>query len=171
EEIRLAAESGVHLHSLLVDLEVNEKAVDQAVSFAAYLAAQVTRIDPEAQIIMRVVFVAPRGWEKDYPDARYVGLGGQVGEPSLSDKKYWTVAKDCLENFVRQLRRLETRDSILGIHLERGEWFVPVDGGYDDSVAAKALFRDWLRTRYSDDEVALRASWFDGSMHFDNVQI
>ncbi len=171
EEIRLAAESGVHLYSLLVDLEVNHAAVDHAVSFAAYLAAQVTRIDPAAQILMRVVFVAPRGWEREYPDARYVGLNGQASEPSLCDKKYWTVAKECLESFVKQLRMLELRENILGVHLERGEWFVPLDGGYDDSTAAKAGFKDWTRTRYSEDEVALRASWFDGSINFDNVQI
>src|SRR4029078_2627706 len=128
--------------------------------FAAYLAAQVARIDPEARILMRVVFVAPRGWEKDYPDARYVGRGGQDAEPSLCDKKYWTVAKECLESFVRQLRRLELKENILGVHIERGEWFVPVDGGYDNSAAAQALFKDWIRTRYSEDEVALRASWF-----------
>ena len=171
EEIRLAAEAGVHIYSLLVDLEVNPKAVDHSVSFAAYLVAQVVRIDPEAQILMRVVFVAPRGWEREYPDARYVGRDGQVAEPSLCDKKYWSTAKECLENFVRQIRRLDLKENILGVHLERGEWFVPVDGGYDDSASAKAMFKDWIRTRYSEDEVALRASWFDGATNFDNVQI
>ncbi len=171
EEIRLAAEADVHLHSLLVELEVNPNAVNDATSFAAFVIARVAKIDPEAQILLRVVFAAPRGWEKDYPEAKYVGRGGQVGDPSLCDKKYWGVAKDCLENFVRQVRRLEQKENILGIHIERGEWFVPVDGGYDDSPAAKALFREWIQTRYSDDEVALRASWFDGSANFDNVQI
>jgi len=171
EEIRLAAEAGVHIHSLLVELEVNSGAVDHAVSFAAYLIAQVVRIDPEAQVLMRVVFVTPRGWEKEFPDAKYMGLGGQVAEPSLCDKKYWTVAKECLESFVRQIRKLDLRDNILGVHLERGEWFVPVDGGYDDSPSARAMFKDWIRTRYSEDEVALRASWFDGGVNFDNVQI
>ncbi len=171
EEIRLAAEAGVHIHSLIIDLEVNPSAVDHSVSFAAYLVAQVTRIDPEAQVLMRVVFVTPRGWEKEYPDAKYVGRDGHVAEPSLCDKKYWTTAKECLESFVRQIRKLDLRDNILGVHLERGEWFVPVDGGYDDSVAAKAMFKEWIRTRYSEDEVALRASWFDGGVNFENVQI
>ena len=171
EELRLAAEAGVHLHSLLVELEVNPSAVDHAVSFAAYLLAQATKIDPQAQVLMRVVFVAPRGWEREYPDARYTDLHGNTAEPSLSDNKYWGVARQCLEGFVKKVRKLETRDNVLGVHLERGEWFVPVDGAYDDSNAARAKFRDWVRTRYSDDEVALRASWFDGGVRFDNVQI
>jgi hypothetical protein len=171
QELRLAAEAGVHLHSLLVDLEVNPKGVDHAVSFAAYLLSKAAKIDPECQILFRVVFVAPRGWEKEYPDAKYVGLHGDMAEPSLCDNKYWGVAKKCLEEFTRKLRLLDQRDNILGVHLERGEWFVPVDGGYDDSPSARAKFKDWVRTRYSDDEVALRASWFDGGVRFETVQI
>jgi hypothetical protein len=32
-------------------------------------------------------------------------------------------------------------------------------------------FREWVRTRYSDDRVLLQSSWFDGSVRFDTVQI
>lgn len=171
EELRLAAEAGVHLHSLLVDLEVNPAGVDHAVSFAGYLMAKAVKVDPQAQVLIRTVFVAPRNWEKEFPDAKYMALHGNVGEPSLSDDKYWGVAKQCLDTFIRKVRMLDTAANVLGVHLERGEWFVPVDGGYDDSNAARVKFKDWVRTRYSDDEVALRASWFDGAVRFDNVQI
>lgn len=171
EELRLAAEAGVHLHALLVDLEVNPSSVDAAVSVAAYLVGRAKKVDPDSQVLLRIVFVAPRGWESSYPDARYTSFHGDLGEPSLCDNKYWGVARECLETFIRKLRLLDLKDNILGVHLERGEWFLPVDGGYDDSNAAKGKFKDWARTRYSEDEVALRASWFDGSVRFDTVQI
>lgn len=171
EELRLAAEAGVHLHALLVELEVNPANVDSSVSIAAYLLSRATQVDPKSQVLFRVVFVAPRGWEAQFPDAQYRTALGDSGEPSVCDGKYWGVARECLETFVRKLRLLDLRDNLLGVHLERGEWFMPVDGGYDDSPAARAKFKDWARTRYSNDEVALRASWFDGSVRFDTVQI
>jgi len=171
EEIRLASEAGIHIHSVMVDLEVNQSSVDQASRLAAFLLTKIVKIDADAQVLFRLVFVAPRGWESDYPDARYVGLSGEAAEPSLCDNKYWAVAKNCMDQFIRQMRMLDLKDNILGVHLERGEWFVPVDGGYDTSTAAKAMFKDWIRARYSEDEVALRASWFDGNVDFDTVQI
>src|SRR5205823_13048324 len=72
EELRLAAEAGIHLHSLLVDLEVNPAAVDHSVSFAGYLMAKAVKVDPQAQVLMRVVFVAPRNWKNEFPYAKYM---------------------------------------------------------------------------------------------------
>ncbi|MBI3722224.1 MAG: hypothetical protein HY248_06690, partial [Fimbriimonas ginsengisoli] len=78
---------------------------------------------------------------------------------------------ECLGLFTRAMRSLGQRDHILGLHLERGEWFFAADWGYDTSQAAVEHFRQWARARYSEDEVALRASWFDGSARFDNLTI
>lgn len=168
DEIRLAADADIHLHSLLIDLQVDPSAVDAAAGLAAYLLARVVAVDPDAQLIFRVVFVAPKNWATLYPASRF--RGGE-GEPSVCDDIYWSVARNCLDTFVRKLRLLDQRDHILGIHLDRGEWFLPQDAGYDDSDAALTKFRDWVRTRYSEDEVALRASWFDGSASFDSLRI
>lgn len=171
EEMRLASDAGVHVHSMLVELEVDAKEVDSAVGFAGFLLKKAVAIDPEAQVLFRIVIVAPKGWDKDFPDARWKTLDGYLAEPSLSDDKFWGAARECLNTFVRKLRLLDLKDNILGVHIERGEWFVSSDMGYDDSQAAKIKFRDWARARYVDDEVAIRASWFDGSVSFDNIEV
>jgi hypothetical protein len=59
----------------------------------------------------------------------------------------------------------------MGLHLERGEWFFADGWGYDTSVAAFEKFREWVRLRYRDDVVSLRAAWFDGQVHFQTVSV
>jgi hypothetical protein len=66
---------------------------------------------------------------------------------------------------------LEAADHVLGVHLERGEWFFPDGHGFDSSKAATIEFREWARRRHLNDEVTLRASWFDGGIRFDNIQV
>lgn len=171
DEVRMAAESGIHLHSYIVEFEVDPRAVDEAVGVAAYMLAKSVEIDPESQVIFRIDFLSPRGWEEQYPDGRYREVSGASAGPSVCDEAYWSVARNCLETFVRKLSLLELKDHILGLHLERGEWFNAEDQGYDTSKAAQRGFRDWARTRYGNDEVTLRASWFDGSARFDTITI
>jgi hypothetical protein len=171
DELGMAAEAGVHLHSHLIEFEVDPESVDAAVGFAAYMLTQSVQVDPESQVIFRVVFQAPRYWLERYPNAKYRTADGTVAEPSLCDDDFWGVARDCLSDFIKKLLLLELRGHILGVHLERGEWFFAEDWGYDTSKAAQGKFRDWTRTRYGNDEVTLRASWFDGSVKFDTVAI
>ncbi|MDR3688555.1 MAG: hypothetical protein P4L46_04190 [Fimbriimonas sp.] len=171
DELRMAAEAGIHLHSFLIDFEVDLEQMDHTTAFAAYMLAKAVEIDPEAQVIFRVTFQAPRGWQDRYMNARYRHADGTVAEPSVCDDEFWDVAKACLERFVKQMRLLPLHENIMGLHLERGEWFFSEGLGYDNSKAAQAKFRDWARTRYNNDEVTLRASWFDGSARFDNIQI
>ncbi len=171
EELRLASEAGVHLHFLLVEFEVDLSSVDSAVSLAAYLLAKSVETDPEAQVVFRLVFVAPKGWEERYSDAAYSDQTGRSAEPSVCDSEYWDVARRSLVEFVRRMRIAPSADHIVGIHLERGEWFSPEGVGYDSSPAATRGFREWARTRYLNDEVALRAAWFDGEATFDKLEV
>lgn len=171
DEIRLAAERGVELFAHLVELTVDPGAVDDAVVFAGYLVKKTVEIKPDAQVLLRVVFVAPRGWQQKYPRAKYITAGGGTAEPSLCDDQFWGVAADCLRAFVKKLRLLGLDDNVLGLHLERGEWFFAEGWGYDTSVAAHDKFRDWIRLRYRDDVVALRAAWFDGDVQFQTVSV
>lgn len=171
EEIALAAQNGIHIHVHLIELEVDLDSVGSALSLAGYLLRKTIEVDPEAQVLFRVVFVAATGWADRYPDAAYYDESRRLAEPSLCDDEFWGVARDCLKQFIRTLRLLDDRDHILGVHLERGEWFVADDAGYDTSKAALAKFRDWARTRYLGDYVALRAAWFDALADFDNLTI
>ncbi|MFZ4508468.1 MAG: hypothetical protein ACOYON_12310, partial [Fimbriimonas sp.] len=169
EEIKLAAESGIHLHSLYLELEVSQQSVSQTIAAASQMLKRVVEVDPESQILFRVDFRAPYGWAERYTKARYRTREGNLAEPSVCDDEFWGDARKCLESLVAGLRSNSLTDHILGVHLERGEWFFSQGSGYDESEAAKIQFRAWARTRYVNDEVMLRASWFDGSARFDTI--
>lgn len=171
EEVKMAAENGIHTFSLLVELEVDPKAVAEAAGFAGYLMKAIVAADDEAQIMLRITFAAPTGWEKDYTEAVYRELDGAVAEPSICDDKFWGDAEECLSRLITLVRKLEVGERLVGVHLERGEWFLPEGKGYDISRAAERSFRKWLRDRYRNDAVTLRAAWFDGKVGFDNAQI
>jgi hypothetical protein len=171
EELRMAAEAGVHLHSFLIELCVDPATVDETAGIAGYLLSKAVQIDPEAQIIFRIEFLSPRNWEEKYPDAVYQTESGQIAEPSVCDDRFWQVAEECLELFVKKILLLTEASNIFGVHLERGEWFQPADHGFDNSRAASKKFQSWTRRRYLNDEVTLRASWFDGRVRFDTISI
>lgn len=171
EEMKLAASAEVHLFSLLIDLVVSLDGADEAAAMAGYLVREAVRIDPECQVMLRVAFTAPNGWEKRYPRARYTLQAGGTAEPSLCDEEFWGDAEECLTDLVRQLMLLPEAGHILGIHLERGEWFLAAGSGYDTSAAAEDAFRNWARKRYGNDQVALCAAWFDGQAMFETISV
>ncbi len=171
DELRLAADNGIHLFSHLVELEVDRRSVDEAVAFAGYMLKKTLEIDPEAQVLFRIVFNAPKGWDSLYPAAKYVVESGGLAEPSVCDDQFWGEAEKCLTAFIDRIRMHDIASHILGIHLERGEWFFAEGWGYDTSIAAHVKFRDWVRFRYRNDIVALRAAWFDGQVQFENVSV
>jgi hypothetical protein len=171
DELRMAAEAGVHLHSFLIDLEIDEAHVDAAAQLSAYLLSKAVQTDPQAQVLFRVALQAPRGWEDRYPRGRFREANGELAEPSVCDDEFWNVAERCLRTFTQKLRLLDQRAHILGMHLDRGEWFHHERAGYDTSPAAKEKYREWARKRYLNDEVTFRASWFDGSVGFDSITI
>lgn len=171
QEIRLASDAGIHLHAILLEFEIDQQSVSSSLGFAAYMVAKAVEVDPEAQVLLRLVLLAPRGWDKKYPDAVFHDGAGRIMDPSVCSEPYWGEAKTCLADFVARLRMLESRNHVFGVQIERGEWFLPSDVGYDNSRAAVQAFRSWARMRYLNDVVALRAAWFDGNVTFDNLTI
>lgn len=171
EEIQLATQNGVNLFTHLIELDVDFGSVDDAVSFAAWMVKKTVEINPDAQVLLRTVFVAPRGWESRYPRAKYLAEGGGIAEPSICDDAFWDTASECLRLFIQKLRLLDLKENILGVHLERGEWFFADGWGYDTSVAAYEKFREWTQFRYQNDVVALRAAWFDGNVQLQTLTV
>ncbi len=171
DEARSAGEAGVHLHSHLIEFEVSSAGLEASIAFAAYMLSKTVEVDPEAQVLFRLAFLAPEGWERRYPDAQFSAASGRASDPSVSCEQFWGDAREALERFVERMRQLAFSGNILGVHLERGEWFYADGAGYDTSAAATAKFREWARTRYGNDIVALRATWFDGRAEFDSLQV
>lgn len=170
-EVKLAAEKGVHLFCLYLELPVDPQPDEPPAEEAARLLESVLAVDPDAWVMFRVVFVPTEGWVEKYPDAAYRHPDGSQADPSICSVSWWGEAEKCLKKLVTDVARRKSGKRCIGYHIERGEWFNGPDDGYDTSPAALAAFREWVRARYFGDEVALRASWHDGSASFDTLKI
>lgn len=171
EQVQIASEKGVRLFSFIVELETQAKKVKQTVQQTLNLIQKTLIINPDAQILLRVAFTASVDWEQHFPKAKYIKHSGGLAEPSICDDAFWEAAEKNLETFVTEILQFKEKDSILGIHLERGEWFYAENDGYDTSIAAHEKFRNWIQIRYQEDVIALRAAWFDGQIQFQTVSI
>lgn len=171
EQIRQAAVAGVHLHSLLLELPVSVPMVTYSGQEALRLIHLVRQHDPQGYVMFRVVFSPPPDWQKLYPEAMTTYADGSTGEPSFASERYWQEAEAALTLLVRQLETTEESQLVLGYHLDCREWFYDYQRGYDYSPAAQEAFRQWLRSRYKNDVVALRASWHDGSVSFTSASV
>jgi hypothetical protein len=171
EQIRQAASAGVHLHILLLELYVAVPMVSDSVNEALRLLHLVRQQDPQGYVMFRVVFSPPPDWQKLYPEAMTTYADGSTGEPSFASDRYWQEAEAALTLLVRQLECTEESRYILGYHLDCREWFYEYRRGYDYSPAAQEAFRQWLRGRYRNDLVTLRAAWHDGSVTFTSASV
>jgi len=126
----------------------------------------VLEADRGGYVIPRIVFVPSTPWRAQYPMEMQSYERGSGDDPSIASDHFWGEAERSLRLLIEHARRTSYGDRVIGYHLERGEWFQPADGGYDRSYANREGFRRWLRRKYGDDEVALRASWFDGEAQF-----
>jgi hypothetical protein len=154
-----------------VDFVVSDSGAQHAVDLTTYLLSRVVEVDPEAKVIFRLVFAGDEGWEKNYPDGSFKYADGTLAEPSVCDNEFWGDAQRYLSAFVKALRGTKNSEHLIGIHLDRGEWFFADGWGYDTSVAAEKAFQEWAMFRYNADRVELQASWFDGDLQFDRLQI
>lgn len=170
-EVRRAARAGVHLFSTLVELPCPLPPDDTVYDELDARIAVFFEADPEAYILPRLVFVPAPGWRKQYPDDVIRYADGTTGDLSLASDRFWMEAEHALRGIIEHLERTPHRDRIIGFHLERGEWFHPADTGFDLSFANREAFREWLRAKYKNSVVALRAAWFDGEVQFHTAEI
>jgi beta-galactosidase len=167
EEAKMATDQGVAVICLIIELLVDPGQVAKAVETTVRQVKAVAAECPSARFIVRTDFVAPRDWDRRYKRARYKS----GDEPSVCDDEYWGDAEGCLTEFVKAVRASEVADRVIGVHLDRHGWFYGNGKTVDTSDAAKAGFGEWLRHRYRDDDVSLRAAWFDGRATFENADV
>ncbi len=170
-EMRRAARAGVHLHSILVELPCPLSEATEALDAIDVALRAVLDADPDGYVMPRIVFVPARGWKREYPTDIATYADGTTGDPSLTSERFWREAEHSLATLISHLRDYEWSSRIFGYHLERGEWFQPEDLGYDRSMANREAFRDWLREKYNNSLVALRAAWYDGNVQFHTAEI
>lgn len=170
-EVRRAAKAGIHLHSTLIDLPCPLSEVTDALDNIDTQLRQILDADPQGFLLPRIVFVPAKGWKREYPTDISTYTTGASGDPCYTSDRFWREARYSLETLISHLQEYEWGNRIFGYHLERGEWFHPVDMGYDRCMANREAFRDWLREKYNNNLVALRAAWFDGNVQFHTAEI
>lgn len=171
QQTHLAAESGVHLHSLLIPLPVRGTGAIEAFDQIRYWTALVRETDPEAHFLWRIAFAPVGKWQAEYPEAVIRFADGTVGGPSICADRWWQVAKEQLVALINLVEQEDEGGATLGYHLDYGEWFLSESGGYDTSEAALQAFREWLRRQYKGDTVVLRACWFNGEVSFSTATL
>lgn len=170
-EVRRAAQAGVHLHSTLVELPCPLSEASHALDEIDERLRALLDADPEGYVMPRIVFVPARGWKREYPTEISTYADGTAGDPSITSERFWQECERSLQSLIAHLQGQFWGGRVFGYHLERGEWFQPADTGYDRSTANRDAFRDWLRDKYEQNLVALRAAWYDGDVQFHTAEI
>ncbi len=170
-EIRDAAKAGIHLHSTLIELPCPLTETSNALDIFDERVRLILEADPDGYVMPRLLFAPARGWRREYPTDISLYADGSTGDPALTSERFWAEAERSLNSLAAHVREHSWGKRIFGYHLERGEWFQPADLGYDRSIANRDAFRDWLRDKYKDNLVSLRAAWFNAEVQFHTAEI
>ncbi len=171
-QIRRAYSSGVRLFTLLAHLPWKRKAGDRRFDSIDDAFALVAEHAPDALLLPRLIFSPPTSWERANPDEMATYANGETGDVSIGSDAFWDgEAKDTLRAAIEHLAEGDHAARTLGVFLEHGEWFQSKGVGADRSPANTACFREWLKYQYRDNEVLLRAAWYDGAVTFDTAEI
>ena len=170
-EVKHAASAGVHIHSTLIELPCPLLPESTALAEAAEKLALVAEADPEGYVIPRVVIIPARGWKRRNSAEVSLYADGSNGDPSIGSDLFWAEAAESLKSLVTFLGAQEWGGRVVGYHLERGEWFQPVSQGYDRCTANRDCFREWLKQKYRNNPILLRAAWYDGDIQFSTAEI
>jgi hypothetical protein len=172
EQIKLAANIGIHLHSGVAYLPFKNAYGVRSFASIQSLITQVLDADPEAYIIVRLQCVPTNFWARMHPDEMSVYSDGSNGDVSFASQEFWQDTVDAVAALLQFIGEPETfgGDRVIGLHLDKGEWFNDANSGYDYSAPNKRAFRDWLHERYQT-PYSLRASWFSGTATFETSEI
>ncbi len=170
-EVRRAAAAGVHLHSTLVELTCPLGETSAALDVIDAKLRAIIDADHDGYIMPRIVFVPARGWKREYPSEIASYSDDSKGDPSITSERFWQACERSLTTLIEHLGQQLWGGRVFAYHLERGEWFQPGDLGYDRSTANRDAFRDWLREKYKDSLILLRAAWYDGNVQFHTAEI
>jgi hypothetical protein len=171
-QIRLAYEAGVRFFTALAHLPWRTRAgerryepLDEALQLFADNA-------PEAFVLPRLIFSPPSSWVRTHEGDMVLHSNGEQGDVSIASRAFWEgEADEALRAAVEHVAEGPHAGRVFGFYLEHGEWFYEKGRDYDRSEANTQGFRDWLRARYRNNLVALRAAWYDGRVTFDTAAV
>lgn len=171
-QIRLAYESGVRAFSLLAHLPWRSRAGERRYGPLDDMLQLIADHAPEAFVLPRLIFSPPVSWERANPDEMTRYEDGETGDVSLASRAFWEgEAEEALRAAVEHVAQGPHAGRVFGFYLEHGEWFYEKGRGFDVSPANQERFREWLRERYKNNVVLLRAAWHDGAATFDSATV
>ncbi|MES2463523.1 MAG: hypothetical protein V4671_23365 [Armatimonadota bacterium] len=171
-QIRLAYESGIRFFTLLSHLPWKMRSGERRYDILDSMLQMVAENAPEAMILPRLIFSPPLSWERTHPDEMALYTDGEPGDVSFASREFWEgEADETVRAAVEHVAEGPHAGRVFGFYLEHAEWLYEKGRGYDISPANEAGFRSWLRQRYKNNEVVLRAAWHDGGVTFDAAEI
>ena len=120
--------------------------------------------NPKALVLPRLKLNPPRWWLTEHPDEMVAYADGKLGPQASMASREWTASYSrMLRDVIGHMEKSDYADRIFGYHPSGGgssEWFWwgHGKGPIDFSPAAVARWREWLTTRYGDDQ-ALAKAW------------
>jgi uncharacterized protein (UPF0147 family) len=171
-QIALAASVGLHLHSGVAYLPLKNAYGNRSFTSVETLLKQLQASDADGYLVIRLQLVPTNFWARTHPEEMAKYSDGSDGDVSFASKVFWSDSVDAVSALVHFLADPATvgGDRVIGIHLDKGEWFNDANAGYDLSAPNKDLFQSWLHEKYQN-VFALRASWFNGLAQFDTAEI
>lgn len=170
-EVHHAARSGIHLHSILIELPCPLPGSNDALNAIHARLLPILEADPEGFLIPRILFIPAPGWRRVNQEENVLYADGSTSDPSISSDRFWQECEKSLQKLISSFHAQEWGDRIAGYHLERGEWFYPSYLGFDRSKVNRDAFRVWLQERYMNNIVTLRAAWHNSELLFNTAEI
>lgn len=169
EEVRMAADAGIHRFILTVPLPwaSDPDAVDRAVD----VVSRVVDVDAAARVTLRVKLDPPQVWLEEHPDARAETVADAEARVVPASVAWREDAKKALDTLLAGLDEADLAPRIRAFVIacfDEGAW--RLSDGYDSSEANTQAFREWLAGRYEDDK-ALRDAWKDGRATLEKANV
>lgn len=169
DEIRMAADAGVHRFVLAAPLPWGQEAASME---TVYNGLQlIVEADQEATVFLHLSLNPPEQWLSDHPDDASTVDGTRESYPCIASPQWLKDVKAALKKLLLGVGGSVYAEHVRGYIpacLEKGCWFRT--GGYDTSKANTAGFRRWLLNRYGADP-ALQASWSDAEVTLETASI
>jgi hypothetical protein len=171
-QIKLAAATGIHLFSAVTYLPLKNAYGERSYTRTREVLDQILAADPDAKILLRLQCAPTNYWARMHPGELAKYADGTDGDVSFASAEFWRASVGAIAALLQYLSDPETvgGDHVVGIHLDKGEWFHDAQAGYDFSAPNRRAFQQWLHEKYQN-IYALRAAWHDGSVDFDSAEI
>jgi hypothetical protein len=146
----------------------------------------VLKVDPDAHILMGMLFRVSQEWTDKYPDDATVLGDGRRVQHSFSSRRWIAEIKSDAQALVKHFMSQPYSGHIVGVQFGIGDgpetYYWGLNANAFGTPREKLLlgdyspehlraFREWLRKKYAGDEKALQAAWKDDAVTFDTAKI